>query len=105
MLFSWFVIIGWTTFLVYSWKAGLLQQKIPTSIKYAELVINETEASLRGSLANVKLGVPISRLPGGPITNVPVTSQGNKEKDEIHVVFSTDCTPYQDWQVCFDFQP
>ena len=38
------------------------------------------------------LGVPIAHLPGGPNTLV------STEKHDIHTIFSTDCTPYQDWQ-------
>ena len=28
----------------------------------------------------------------------PQQVTGKRDKDEVHTVFSTDCTPYQDWQ-------
>jgi len=64
-------------------------------------MLNKTELSLRGTMSHMHLGVP---RPGGVVPQELVTGAaggggvGVEGEADIHVIFSTDCTPYQDWQ-------
>jgi hypothetical protein len=78
---AWALIYLWLGFLFYCWKSGFIHQKKTNSISD---IAEKADASLRGSLAQ----------PSFPAAT---------EKDEIHVVFSTDCSAYQDWQTLLLF--
>jgi len=89
-----------------------------------ENVILKTETSLRGGLSHIHLGVPIEHLPFDSNSNsnsnnivntdtntninsnsnsITSSSSSSSSNDEIHVIFSTDCSPYQDWQTILLF--
>jgi hypothetical protein len=83
MIISWFIILAWLLFLFFSWRSGLLKAKIPSSLEYVE-------NSLRGGMSKLQEINPLQRSH---------SAHEEMEKSDIHVVFSTDCSPYQDWQV------
>ena len=60
-------------------------------VSSVDSVINKTEHSLLRF--RHKVATPMS---------VPLLEE-SKMKDEIHVIFSTDCSPYQDWQTLVVF--
>jgi hypothetical protein len=95
-------------FLFYCWQYGLIdKQKLNTVIENVENEIISTEQNLlRGrhfpQLSGlVQGGAPSS---SSSATTTAVVSAGNSHKtypyheDDVHIIFSTDCTPYQDWQ-------
>lgn len=67
--------MSWLFFLFFVWKSGL------------------------SSSNNVaKLATDTSSLHGSPLgQEIPTISLANEDSD-VHVVFSTDCGKYQDWQ-------
>ena len=73
---SWFLILCWFGFLVYCWRTGILNS-IKINSFGAKVAENELK-SLRGK-------------------NEKVTSV-IEEKSDVHIIFSTDCGAYQDWQ-------
>lgn len=83
-------------FIIYCYNVGLLdQKKISTEldliVSSVDSVINKTENSLLRF--RHKVATPMS---------IPLHEE-SKLKDEIHVIFSTDCSPYQDWQTLVVF--
>jgi len=112
LLCSWGLLISWLIFLFFCWKAGLLQNsKVQEELKYVSEVINRTENSLRGGISHIHLGVPTEHFPN----KIPLLAIRQNKKDatsttpavwedsNVHVIFSTDCTPYQDWQTLVVF--
>ena len=107
MCCSWMLIVMWVVFLLYCWKSGLVDQK-----KITDLVA-ETETSLlnRMHYDTGKSGHSAGAQPdknnnsGGEsailVAKEPVAVP--KGNGEMHVVFSTDCSPYQDWQTLLLF--
>lgn len=96
LLITWVLILSWVVFLYVAIKEGgaLFNQQNPTVMyveKEFEVVERQIEKSLRGGLKNVKIAVPIEKLPIDSNRPIP-------PKYDMHVIFSTDCTPYQDWQ-------
>lgn len=86
MFLSWTLVVIWILFLIYCWEFGLLDQtKISTLVTNVEKRIGETEVTIRDKINNMR----------GPIIASPPHDQSDSD---IHVVFSTDCSPYQDWQ-------
>lgn len=109
ILCSWCLLIAWLVFLIYCWNAGLLHSsKVQEELKYVTDVINRTENSLRGGISHIHLGVPTEHFPN----KIPSSALHKKsvinsppawEDSDVHVIFSTDCTPYQDWQTLVVF--
>eukprot|EP01035_Chromulina_nebulosa_P031862 gene31862-42503_t len=96
MIFSWALIAIWALFIIYCYNFGLLdQKKISTEldliVSSVDSVINKTEHSLLRF--RHKVATPMS---------IPLHEE-SALKDEIHVIFSTDCSPYQDWQTLVVF--
>jgi hypothetical protein len=103
MICSWMLIVMWMAFLVYCWQAGLVDQnKINEIVSEAELVaeqvINRTENSLRGRFHTFAYN-------GEHVTHVSPVSPviGPPHDGEVHIVFSTDCGEYQNWQTLLLF--
>jgi hypothetical protein len=96
MCCSWLLILMWTLFLMYCWKSGMVdQKKIKELVGEVDQAIVQTETSLH--LRTPKT-VPVSKwLEPGEVTSAVVTD------GEMHVVFSTDCSEYQDWQTLLLF--
>mmetsp|Transcript_26662 Transcript_26662/g.25531 ORF Transcript_26662/g.25531 Transcript_26662/m.25531 type:complete len:485 (+) Transcript_26662:154-1608(+) len=96
MLISWTLILSWLAFLLYCWKSGQLH-----SPKYIGMLKNVSgKLSLRSS------AIPIDYVP--PATGAIPVESGDRtleevEKSDVHVIFSTDCSPYQDWQTLVAF--
>lgn len=90
------LILFWLGFLFYCWKSGRLHSaKIP-SLKFVDGFLNNAETSLRDGISNFHSKVaPTNSLPSGVIDD--------SEQSDIHVIFSTDCSPYQDWQTLVMF--
>jgi hypothetical protein len=103
LLISWTLILSWLTFLLYCWKSGQLHSTKIQSLNYMDGMLTNAETSLRGGISRLHLGVPIDHLPGGPDTNTVFHHAEEIEKSDIHVIFSTDCSTYQDWQTLVVF--
>ena len=111
------LVVVWLTFLGYCWYAGILQGEHFDSqtLRYVDKVLNETESVIEhlhmphmADMASRGSGIHLSKdgnndndkgklLSRGTVAE-PKVQVRQKKKEEIHVVFSTDCTPYQDWQ-------
>lgn len=75
-----------------------LSSEISLIVANVDNVINKTETSLLGGFSHIHFNSPSIHLPDAVDI---VNSETNKIlpiEDEVHVVFSTDCTPFQDWQ-------
>eukprot|EP01041_Mallomonas_annulata_P000783 gene783-1510_t len=112
---SWVLILGWLGFLWYCWKSGLLlSKKIPTMAE-VDGFINHTEQVLLNKISHMHIGVKAPQYPvkftdesaaQAETTSTEETIEVPDKaaaapapmEDEVHVIFSTDCTPFQDWQ-------
>lgn len=86
MACSWILIIMWIAFLAYCWRSGLVDQ-----IK-----------------TNLRTNSPDPAVPAGSTREVekpppPVAIETPEEDGQMHVVFSTDCSGYQNWQTLLLF--
>jgi hypothetical protein len=106
--FIWFGIVIWFIFLIiYCWKFGVFSnEKIKIYKEELDYVINQTEYNIRGGISHIRLGVPIAHLPGmeeniNNNNNIHITKPF--DPDEVHIIFSTDCSTYQDWQTLVVF--
>lgn len=89
----------WVIFLLYCWKSGLVdQKKVNELVSEVDQVLVKAETNLRKELG-VEVGKP-RKEPAQSVDNAPIISQ---EDGQMHVVFSTDCSPYQDWQTLLLF--
>lgn len=101
MCCSWLIIIMWSAFLVYCWQSGLVDKK-----KLAEIVtevdnaFNRSDTNLRHRPPPVVLG---GTKPVRANTKVSQVDSAGATDGEMHVVFSTDCSEYQDWQTLLLF--
>jgi hypothetical protein len=91
---SWFLILAWVIFLVFCWQSGMIHEP---NVPIVKDVLNKSKVVLRGTLDH--LIVPIEHLPVGS----SAIKQNLWSQSDIHVIFSTDCTPYQDWQTLLLF--
>lgn len=88
MLFSWLTIILWVGFLVYSLHYGLITSN-QVSVLIEDVKLLE-QTALRGH-------GPFSGGASPPVAAaVPVPVMDHSQ--DVYVIFSTDCKPYQDWQ-------
>lgn len=101
----WSFVVLWIGFLFYCYYYGLIDnQKINTLVHNVDLVINQTETNLLRGKHSISFTHAIHplKIPDG-VTGA-VSSTGLEETiptaspDDVYVIFSTDCTPYQDWQ-------
>jgi hypothetical protein len=100
MTVSWVIIVGWLIFLFYCWRSGHLHTaKIPPNyVNKLNGMLDKVDTSLRGATHDlVHLGIPHASISTPPVAE-PVPIVPAVEPYDIHVVFSTDCTPYQDYQ-------
>ena len=121
---SWLFICAWIGVLVYCWQSGMLHASNNETLRYVDKVLNETEVKLVAGIVKtehdlyegiIKTENSLSHLRDNiqhlnferHVPGVSTTTSGHEnkmsnrppaEKYEIHVIFSTDCTPYQDWQ-------
>lgn len=77
------VVICWLFVLCYFWKTGT---NIPT-ITYVDEVMKNAKVTLKGSVTN----------------SPPMVQSDGPDTSDIHVVFSTDCGEFQDWQTLLLF--
>jgi hypothetical protein len=82
---AWLFIFAWISFLAYCWYNGLInQQKIQNLVSNVDLVLNRTEETLFHHPHKIMQAVKRAHPP--------------PSEDDVIIVFSTDCSPYQDWQ-------
>ena len=99
MIVSWTLILAWLVFLFYCWRSGQLHSaKIPSG--YASKLsgmLGRVDQSLRGGVTDHKMGIPHAHIGEAHETAVEIIAPVEEAYD-MHVIFSTDCTTYQDWQ-------
>ena len=90
---SWIVVTIWVIFLLYCYESGLI---LSSNNDNAIVSGSDTFATLPQVISNkTSLRSNIIKSTSNNNNNLVVT---NDEDEFIHVIFSTDCTPYQDWQ-------
>lgn len=111
-----FLVVAWVIFLLYAWRSGVLHTD---GLEGVSKLINDTENAIIHEVewiegkthhaSTVLSGAPVQVQPKvetPKVKDVPpaprkptvaATTEGG-EKHEVHVIFSTDCTPFQDWQ-------
>ena len=100
---AWILMIIWAAFMLYYWQTGNLGPDKQT-VAYVEKVIVDAENVIKEEFQHIRVSVPINHPPSTIIraqeTAEAVTHQPPYVPGEydVHVIFSTDCTPYQDWQ-------
>mmetsp|Transcript_21776 Transcript_21776/g.36417 ORF Transcript_21776/g.36417 Transcript_21776/m.36417 type:complete len:492 (+) Transcript_21776:72-1547(+) len=99
MFCSWLLILMWMLFLIYCWQTGIVdREKVNEMVVEAETIINRTENSLRGRFHTLAYnGEHVSHPPVHP------SAAAQRRDGEVHIVFSTDCSEYQDWQTLLLF--
>ncbi len=118
-----FLVVAWVIFLLYAWRSGVLHTD---GLEGVSKLINDTEYAIihgverfEGKIhqtSTVNIVDPVVNLPkvetpenkGVPATRksqvvaagagAAATVEAGGDKHEVHVIFSTDCTPFQDWQ-------
>lgn len=115
---AWILVVGWLILIVVYWRSGLLNS---ASLDYVNNALLEAESKIEKGISHIHMAVPIEHLPGGPELNKPLHSNKidgknaiaipiktpkpvDSEKYDIHVIFSTDCNAFQDWQTLVVFQ-
>ena len=98
MIVSWTLILAWLVFLFYCWRSGQLHSaKMPSD--YASKLsgmLGRVDQSLRGAKEN-QMGIPHAHIGEAHEAAVEIKVPAEEPYD-LHVIFSTDCTTYQDWQ-------
>jgi len=96
VIISWVLIVAWLIFLWYCWKSGLLHS---SKIAYVDKFINKTEHVIFDRVNKLK-----------HIPTIIDTSSSHLDASivvpklyDVHVVFSTDCSGFQDWQTLVVF--
>jgi hypothetical protein len=74
------LLVGWIFLLCYYWESG-------------QLHLSNQPTSVDGDSKNTEVN-----LQGGISKSIPSVSSDNLNESDIHVVFSTDCGEFQDWQ-------
>jgi len=87
IIISWILVFFWFGFLIYCWRAGLL-----ASVTLPSFTRGEENGFTDGTSFSADSQV-VSRGPGVDIGSTIVQA-----KNDVHVIFSTDCSTYQDWQ-------
>lgn len=88
------LIFAWSAFVYICWKYGYFH-----SSAYIDSLKNAS-GTLRGSIDKLSSHIPKTYVPKSEVLNIP---SDVKEGDNIHVIFSTDCGTYQDWQTLVVF--
>lgn len=91
------VMLCWGAALFYVWKSGKLHSAKNPSLIYVDGVLNNAETTLRGGIANLRQVVPPNHSQEGS-TILQHPEEEVEDEGDMHVVFSTDCSPFQDWQ-------
>ena len=103
----WSFVVLWILFLGYCWHYGLINdKKIENLVHNVDIVINKTEDSfLRGqySLTHALHPDRIAAIENAKKQSTDSHELIKEEKientaDDVYVIFSTDCSPYQNWQ-------
>jgi len=99
-LVTWVLIVSWVVFLWVALREGGGLWQNPTVV-YVEKELTLAEQTLKKGLRGINMAVPVERLPpaAGEAAQQQHQPAGDAaEAGAMHVIFSTDCTPYQDWQ-------
>jgi peptidyl serine alpha-galactosyltransferase len=116
MSIAWLMVLGWGVFLLYSYKYWALSgAKLPSMMEVSRF-INKTEesilrferhslASVSGSSSSIQSSTSSSSADPSSASSISSlkTQSWSNDPDAVHIVFSTDCTPYQDWQTLVMF--
>jgi hypothetical protein len=99
------LLVVWLVFIYYAWSAGLIGTQLATAPAAAEIEQSSSKAvlNLRAAPQPMELdakGVAVSVPAPKAFTEEYINEIANSD---IHVIFSTDCNPYQDWQSLFVF--
>ena len=83
------VVVIWLVFMGYAWKSGFITVNPP-------------------KVENPSSPVVVKPKQGIEISNVVVSSSQSQvlapdPDDKLHIIFSTDCNPFQDWQTLLLF--
>lgn len=100
LVIAWILILSWIGFLTYCWYSGAIDQdKINNLANNVDTIIVNTEESfLRRIHSTTTKGNP-----AGQHTANIVAKQERDRTDDVWIVFSTDCSAYQDWQTLLLF--
>lgn len=97
LIVAWLLILTWGGFLVYCWYSGAIdQKKIQQMEENLITMINKTEGEfLRKHPDWFQYSQKLQPKPAMEPTPSLINTD---DKDNVIIVFSTDCSPYQDWQ-------
>ena len=113
---AWLFIASWIVVLLFVWYSGVLHTSKNSTLLYVDKVLNKTEYNLRkaeGILIEdfkhihvpriVEIEKEISILDFSPdvetyASKLHQLNYNTGQKYEIHIIFSTDCSTYQDWE-------
>ena len=88
------LVSSWTAFVFFCLKYGYF-----SASPYVDSIKNVTGA-LRGNIENMKFHIPRISYTESKLAIVPSTTT---DESNVHVIFSTDCGSYQDWQTLVMF--
>ena len=101
------VTSGWVLILLLYFKQSSQQLLELSTSAIAKLAQSSTNSTTTATPKNAVIAAtPRAATPRTPptIATTTVAAAGNRHLGHVHVVFSTDCEPYQDWQTLVMFQ-
>ena len=99
------LLVVWLVFIYYAWSVGLIGTQLAAAPTAAE--IEQSSAKFEPNLRTAPQSVEPDAK--GVVGTQPAPKAFTEEyineiaNSDIHVIFSTDCNPYQDWQSLFVF--
>ncbi len=101
--FIWIFVLIWLLVLVFFWQSGYLHSSKNQTLRLVDSALSNTENSIKNKLLRIHVPQISGNIHQPPLQrsnhNQQVTHVLDwKDTYDIHVVFSTDCGAYQDWQ-------
>jgi hypothetical protein len=105
LCFSWVLTVIWVVFLVHCWRSGLVdKERLESNIN--NLVLDVEDAAVQAEKTLIKEAVYLKTVEQNMLRGASqklhefgVNIQSAEYSDiHVHIVFSTDCSAYQDWQ-------
>jgi hypothetical protein len=90
VVISWLLILFWLALLVGAWQMGLITNP-HLSESTAPIITSSSSLDNTRRIDRIEDKSSMLRSESNHVATI-------EEKEDIHVIFSTDCTPFQDWQ-------
>jgi hypothetical protein len=83
---AWLLILAWIIFLLYCWYMGFIDSS----------KVNNLSSEVNSIISNVENEIK-SVIQRGSSGDADTGNLSRVDGSDVHIVFSTDCSEYQDW--------